>query len=181
MVSKDELEKQLNTHISQPEAIILASAVVNALDNTEISSEVVSPEVKSALYSLAGKEIQTRDAVILFGQGAQIGDVTVRDIVKGDIIYITVNIGGVKLATQRGNTSQPQQLPITLRRIISTYFSMSEVRILCQELGIDHEIFPDSKSDMVLELVAYLRRRRRVEELADKVRELRPDIDWNAF
>ncbi len=65
-----------------------------------------------------------------------------------------------------------------LRNILVTYFSDSEVRDLCFDLGIDYEsLAGEGKAAKARELVAYCQRRDRLTELEAACRRLRP----NAF
>jgi hypothetical protein len=63
---------------------------------------------------------------------------------------------------------------IALRNFIVNNFSMDEVKLLCNNLGIDHEnLGGDSKQSKVLELVAYCQRHHQsLDLLAQKTMEL---------
>ena len=66
----------------------------------------------------------------------------------------------------------------TLRDILVTYFSDSELRDLCLDLGIDYESLPgEGKAAKARELVAYCQRHGRLTELETTCRRSRP----NAF
>ena len=64
-----------------------------------------------------------------------------------------------------------------LRRLLVERFSLDELRTLCFDLGIDAEILPvRSKQDLAREVLAYLTRRRRLQDLVTYIRSTREDI-----
>jgi hypothetical protein len=64
---------------------------------------------------------------------------------------------------------------LSLRDIIVTYFSDSELRDLCFDLGIDYESLPgEGKAAKARELVSYCQRHGRLAELEAACRRLRP-------
>ncbi len=66
-----------------------------------------------------------------------------------------------------------------LHKQIDTYFSFSEVRTLCFNLGVDYENIPgDRRSAFIRNLVVSLAKQGRLQELVDNVREERPRVDW---
>lgn len=68
---------------------------------------------------------------------------------------------------------------LTLRDNLNTYFSVSELRSLCFDLGIDYEnLAGDSKNVKVMELVQMMQRHGRLPELVDLVRQQRPHVSW---
>lgn len=63
-----------------------------------------------------------------------------------------------------------------LRRFLLERFSISELKDLCWDLGIDYELLDgQGKRDKVRELIDYFRRRGRVSELVEAVKALRPN------
>jgi hypothetical protein len=73
----------------------------------------------------------------------------------------------------------PLDLP-RLRDQIRALFSDSELRDLCLDLGIDYEELPGAaKSDKVRELVQYMERRDRLDDLMRRVIDLRPHVGLN--
>jgi hypothetical protein len=73
-------------------------------------------------------------------------------------------------------TSPPEPLDrATLRQLLNTHFSESELRDLCFDLGLDDESLPGpGKNDKVRELIRYCERHSRVDELVTMCRKLRP-------
>jgi hypothetical protein len=66
-----------------------------------------------------------------------------------------------------------------LREILTNRFDEGELRTLCFDLGVDYDILPgESKADKARELVAFLERRQRLDELFQVGPRLRPDILW---
>ncbi|MAU00080.1 MAG: hypothetical protein CL608_23310 [Anaerolineaceae bacterium] len=67
----------------------------------------------------------------------------------------------------------------TLHKQIDQYFSFSEVRELCFELGVDHENIPgDHRSAFIRNLIVSLAKQNRLQELINHVRQERPHVDW---
>jgi len=68
---------------------------------------------------------------------------------------------------------------IKLRENINRYFSLDEIESLCFDLGVDFEnIGGSSKPGKVLELIQYMERRGRLDELAQACNKSRPNVDW---
>ena len=78
-----------------------------------------------------------------------------------------------------GTTSGRVQLS-ALRELLVEGFSESELHDLCfLELGIDYESLPgQGKAGKARELIAYLKRRSRIEELIEVGQQQRPDLPW---
>jgi hypothetical protein len=71
---------------------------------------------------------------------------------------------------------------VRLRRTLAARFDMSELRVLCFDVGIDHENLPgETKADIARELVAYCIRHGRISKLVETGRQLRPDIRWEGM
>lgn len=71
---------------------------------------------------------------------------------------------------------------VELRRTLTAGFDMSELRVLCFDVGIDHEDLPgETKADMARELVAYCVRHGQISKLVETGRRLRPDIRWEGM
>jgi hypothetical protein len=70
-------------------------------------------------------------------------------------------------------------ITIKLRTLIIAHFNDGELRDLCFDLGIDYENLPgQGKSDKARELVAYVQRYERTDELVALCRRLRPNVAW---
>jgi hypothetical protein len=68
---------------------------------------------------------------------------------------------------------------VDLRQIFTNRFSEGELRALCFDLGVDYNNLPgQGRSDKVIELISFLERRRRIPELVNVLKQLRPDISW---
>jgi hypothetical protein len=66
-----------------------------------------------------------------------------------------------------------------LREILVDYFSDSDLRDLCFELGVDYANFgPGGRADRARELVIYFDLRRRLHRIVEEGRKLRPDVPW---
>jgi hypothetical protein len=67
-----------------------------------------------------------------------------------------------------------------LREMLDTSFNEDELRTLCADLDIDYESLPgEGKSSKARELIAYLQRRGRSDELVAYLIRLRPNQPWN--
>jgi tetratricopeptide (TPR) repeat protein len=65
----------------------------------------------------------------------------------------------------------------TLRRVLDERFTLDELRVLAYGIGVDTEELPgEGKSGKSRELIAYLERRGRLEDLIREIRRSRPDI-----
>jgi hypothetical protein len=75
---------------------------------------------------------------------------------------------------------QPGANTAALREILVTYFSKSELRTICFDLGIDHETFSDGgKEEFVVELLKHTQRTGRTAELVARARRDRANVDWS--
>ena len=77
--------------------------------------------------------------------------------------------------------SKPGEDLTELRLVLMTHFDEGELRTLCFDLGIDYgDLVGEGKGDKARELVGYFKRRGRISELVEKIKEVRPDISWIA-
>ncbi len=73
----------------------------------------------------------------------------------------------------------PKSLRLILRDILENNFSLDEMQLLTEEMGIDFENIPGQiKSTKSLGLVTYLDRRGQLSDLIYQGNILRPDVDW---
>ncbi|MBK8986738.1 MAG: hypothetical protein IPM39_11765 [Chloroflexi bacterium] len=56
--------------------------------------------------------------------------------------------------------------------------SVSELREICFAMDIEHENFPQTKSDFVLELIRYVSRRDRMDDFRQWCGRINPSVDW---
>jgi hypothetical protein len=69
-----------------------------------------------------------------------------------------------------------------LRQTIIEYFSDSDLRNACFDLGIDYEVLPgQSKADKVRELILFFRNRGRIPHLVQYCIQQRPTLSWTRF
>ena len=79
------------------------------------------------------------------------------------------------------SSTDPQALRqrARLRQTLATRFNLGELRTLCFDLGIDYDDLPaEGKANKARELVAYLERHQRLQDLVALGQHRRPDIDW---
>ncbi|MBE2223498.1 MAG: PQQ-like beta-propeller repeat protein, partial [Anaerolineae bacterium] len=68
---------------------------------------------------------------------------------------------------------------VELRRNLAAYFNINELRDLCFELNIDdEELIDDRKSEFAREIILYLKRRGRLQDLISFCLRTRPHISW---
>lgn len=67
---------------------------------------------------------------------------------------------------------------IQFRRKLTKHFNEPETELIIFELGINGDVRGDTLADLHKELIDYLDRRERLPELAEKVKEARPMVDW---
>ncbi|MGD2078660.1 MAG: hypothetical protein PVH18_09775 [Chloroflexota bacterium] len=81
--------------------------------------------------------------------------------------------------TQHAQAIPERDRLIALRQILNTRFSEGELRVLCFDLGVDFQNLPgDEKIVKAMELVSFLQRTNRLDELIRVGRDMRPNIEW---
>ncbi|MBK8128069.1 MAG: pentapeptide repeat-containing protein [bacterium] len=67
----------------------------------------------------------------------------------------------------------------TLRRKITSHFSLGELKVLCHDVMVDYdELAGEEKVEKVANLIGYLARRGRLADLVVVLKEERPKADW---
>ncbi len=126
------------------------------------------------------------------GVSTRVGlDMIVEEIV--DVVQETHSDGAASITseaiqTQKGffpdtplqkSMGSPHNVLIALRENLNAYYSESELRSLCLDLGIEYEnLGGRSKPEKVLDLIGFMQRRGRLEQLVDLVRQQRPHSSW---
>jgi hypothetical protein len=78
---------------------------------------------------------------------------------------------------KRRSTKEPYRT--RLRRLLAAHFDAEELRTLCFDLGIDYDdLRGEGKAGKARELITYLERRGRLDELLTIATQLRPQVDW---
>ena len=76
--------------------------------------------------------------------------------------------------------SESAQYLSKLHKQIDQYFSFSEVRTLCFDLGVDYENIPgDHRSAFIRNLIVSLAKQNRLQELVAHIKAQRPFVDWD--
>jgi hypothetical protein len=76
-------------------------------------------------------------------------------------------------------TTESAQYLSTLHKQVDRYFSFSEVKTLCFNLGVDYENIPgDIRSAFIRNLIISLAKRERLPELINLLRQERPRVAW---
>ncbi len=123
------------------------------------------------------------------GVSTQMGlDIIVEEI--ADVVQDSqpASLASETVPTQKGyfqdtsaqkSIASPQNVLIALRENLNAYYSESELRSLCFDLGIEYEhLGGRSKPEKVLDLIGFMQRRGRLEQLVDLVRQQRPHSSW---
>lgn len=77
---------------------------------------------------------------------------------------------------QQQTYASPQ---VALRENLNTYFSETELRVLCFDLGVEYEnLGGRSKPEKILELIGMMQRHCRLDQLVSIVRQQRPHSSW---
>jgi eukaryotic-like serine/threonine-protein kinase len=99
-------------------------------------------------------------------------------LMKGEMPNSDIN---VLQKSQIVEAYPPHEYHIKLIGIFTDRFNEEELRDFCHYLkDVDYENLPgNSKSEKTRELINYLKRRNRVEELVELGNKLRPDIKWD--
>lgn len=80
----------------------LAEASTGAVSPAE--AQAALPGLADALRALAGREVQTNNALITFGSGNQLGNVTINDVAGRDVITLHFNLGVQQTINVSGGT-----------------------------------------------------------------------------
>lgn len=67
---------------------------------------------------------------------------------------------------------------LRLLQNLTDAFNKDELQTLAFELRVDYENLPEAKDSFARELIVYLQRRKRLHELVDSCRRLRPNTAW---
>jgi hypothetical protein len=77
------------------------------------------------------------------------------------------------------NDSSQTRYRVEIHKILVTRFSLEEIKTLCFELGVEYENLPSGgKNSKARELVLYLERRGRLDDLRAAIMHQRPDVIW---
>ncbi len=67
-----------------------------------------------------------------------------------------------------------------LLKMLNTYFDLNEIQNLCFEINVDYDnLGGNNKLDKCRELITYLQRRGRLDELIEVCLRERPNIPWD--
>lgn len=66
---------------------------------------------------------------------------------------------------------------VKLRQILTKRFSLSEIKVLCFDMGIDYdELSGVDKVEKIMSLLQYIQRRLKLEDLVAYIKRSRPDV-----
>jgi hypothetical protein len=83
------------------------------------------------------------------------------------------------LPLEKPSSHQTSVDRVKLRQILIDYFNEDELRDLCFDLSIDYENLPGAnKVGKARELIAFVERHGRFQELVEHTQYLRPNITW---
>lgn len=121
MVNVQLLEQELRKaipaelHHKIPQLVKQLQEVIEDANNFQEGQQVSlsSPQLKSVLSALAGKELQTEAAILSFGSGNQIGDISIRDIAGGNVNHSNINVKVENKVTVNKRPPTPKNRPLT--------------------------------------------------------------------
>jgi len=107
---EDLLEMNLS-NFSRHEMRLLIDVIFRAFQSKQLFNNVElptnDPSLAAILQHLSGCSIADGRSVITFGEGNQTGDISIRDVIKGDVIKFTININST--GSQIDNEAQPEK------------------------------------------------------------------------
>lgn len=160
---------------SQSQFIIDLSRIINTDPNDVRIINLASGSVKIML-ELPKEAIKILLSMFLTEES----ELKTLKIVRAELIpdSSTVSETGFQVNDQDvGLTSVEQVSMPKLRELTANYFNETELRDICFDLHVDYESLPaQGKRDKARELVAFLERGRRVDELVLTIRDQRPNL-----
>jgi hypothetical protein len=145
-----------------------------------LPTELLAQSWPDRIQTMSPPSVEERPPAEEISGGVRIGNVI------GGIHSSTIAGGDVQGKEARrwrspwstGTTLNQAQL-MTLREILVKRFNVEELRTLCFDLGIDYGSLPaQGKLGKAREIVTYLDRRDRIEDLIAEGQRQRPDIPW---
>ena len=105
----------------------------------------------------------------------------VSSFTTADNLATKVVIDLANLFTGRKLPSANREFTTTdLLTILSLRFNLNELRTLCFELAVDFDDLPgEGKTAKARELILLMQRREQLQNLIQKIKKTRPDIDWS--
>lgn len=147
------------------------STLINALLGAEIVTTNVTPETVTINQIRYGPKHRI-EAILTDGGRVQI---PLEDMPAERLVPTLTTIrGGITRAETSQNRAERER---ELRQILIDCFNKAELRDLCFELGVDDEALSgDTINDKARELIAYMRRRSRLNDLIEACYKARPNI-----
>lgn len=114
MITAADIETALRQHLPAElhEGIpalarLLANAATRAMSSHEAPARIAaSPDLVRPLQALAGQQVATGSALITFGAGSQVGDVTISgDVAGGSIVRLSLDVGTIQHVTVQGQAT----------------------------------------------------------------------------
>lgn len=147
------------------------STLINALLESEIVTTNVTPETVTINQIRYGVRHHV-EAILMDGGRVHI---PLEDMPAERLVPTLTSIRGGK--SRVDVTQRPHERECELRDILIDFFNRTELRDLCFELGVnDEELSGDTINDKARELIAYMRRRSRLNELIETCYRARPHI-----
>lgn len=76
----------------------------------------------------------------------------------------------------------PRSTYTRLRKLLVNSFDLEELRVLCFDMGVEYEdLAGKTKTTKMQDLIQYLKRRGRLQQLIDAAAEERPNVNWPAI
>lgn len=86
------LPKEMHSYIS-PLVNLLISMNSGMVSQADVESQINSnPDLINVVNALSGMKITSNNATLQFGNNSQTGDITIRDVARGNITHLTINL-----------------------------------------------------------------------------------------
>jgi hypothetical protein len=140
------------------------AAILSDIANQRVSEDmarshiVTDPRLKMLLEALQGRQIEVGQAAVNFGSNSQFGDVSMRDVVNGNIIHLTINLGDQQ-ARPLITDAMPNEYALDkIHDLLVAAYSADELRRLCRYhfRSVMVNLGPDASANSIAErLLAY--------------------------
>jgi hypothetical protein len=83
----------------------------------------------------------------------------------------------LKPKTSKAEEASKRKRRVELRQVLAECFDKEDLRTLCFDLGVEYDDLPAmGRRNRARELVKYLEHRGRIQELIERIKQLRPDV-----
>ena len=148
--------------------------------NNFISLKLEAPKLADALLYKIGPWVENPAIIFSSYSYKQLWESLIKEFRLAERIeYITkqVDLDGERNLRNEQYPSYNERT--SLRKNLQDSFDETELREICFDFQIDYENLPGrDKKEKVMQLITYFERRRKLSELIDYCKDLRPHISW---